>query len=116
MELLGVAEKVEGEALEVLVSFKNANTATRGFDMKPENRQRVWAELFSLIRGSDWSNLPGTDQSQGARLRLESLNCARILSRDKTGLNEVEEYSVQWHELKNRCFHKKIVETMRNSV
>ena len=113
MELLGVAEKVEGEALEVLVSFKNANTATRSFDMKPENRQRVWAELFSLIRGSDWSNLPKTDQSQGARvsidqselsikitdqsqgarLRLEGLNCARILSRDKTGLNEVEEYS-----------------------
>ena len=55
-----MAEKVEGEALEVLVSFKNANTATRGFDMKPENRQRVKpqqsesliSELFSAECGS----------------------------------------------------------------
>ena len=76
MDLLGVSEKTESEALEVLSTFKNANALTKSFDMKLEDIKSVWSDLFKLIR------------AQEGKVRLEGLNCARILSRDRAGINE----------------------------
>ena len=76
MDLLRVCDKAESEALGVLTSFKDNNAATKSFDLKLEDRKSVWADLFKLIR------------VQGGKVRLEGLNCARILSRDRTGINE----------------------------
>ena len=76
MDLLGVCDKAESEALGVLTSFKDNNAATKSFDLKLEDRKSVWKDLFKLIR------------VQGGKVRLEGLNCARILSRDRTGINE----------------------------
>ena len=76
MDLLRVCDKAESEALGVLTSFKDNNAATKSFDLKLEDRKSVWADLFNLIR------------VQGGKVRLEGLNCARILSRDRTGINE----------------------------
>ena len=76
MDLLGVSDKSESEALKVLTDFKNANNATKSFSLKLEDRKAVWSDLFKLIR------------VHRGKVRLEGLNCARILSRDRTGINE----------------------------
>ena len=82
MDLLGVSEKAESEALEVLSTFKNANALTKSFDMRLEETKSVWADLFKLIR------------AQEGKVRLEGLNCARILSRDRAGINEAIDESI----------------------
>ena len=82
MDLLGVSEKTESEALEVLSTFKNANALTKSFDMKLEDIKSVWSDLFKLIR------------AQEGKVRLEGLNCARILSRDRAGINEAIDESI----------------------
>ena len=82
MDLLGVSEKSESEALQVLSTFKNANALTRSFDMKIEDKKTVWSDLFKVIR------------AHGGKVRLEGLNCARILSRDRNGINEAIDESI----------------------
>ena len=76
MDLLGVNDKDESEAMAVLTTFRDDNAATKSFDLKLEDRKSVWSDLFKLIR------------VQGGKVRLEGLNCARILSRDRSGINE----------------------------
>ena len=82
MDLLGVGEKAECEALQVLSTFKNANALTKSFDMKLEDKKTVWSDLFKVIR------------AHGDKVRLEGLNCARILSRDRNGINEAIDESI----------------------
>ena len=82
MDLLGVSEKGESEALQVLSTFKNANALTKSFDMKLEDKKSVWSDLFKVIR------------AHGGKVRLEGLNCARILSRDRNGINEAIDESI----------------------
>ena len=76
MELLGIVNKSDAEILSVLQKFKENHLTTRNFDVKLEEKKQIWAGLFSVIRQKDSS------------VQFESLNCARILSRDKSGLNE----------------------------
>ena len=82
MDLLGVSDKAESEAMKVLSTFKNANAMTRSFDMKIEEKKTVWSDLFKVIR------------VHGGKVRLEGLNCARILSRDRNGINEAIDESI----------------------
>jgi len=77
MELVGVDKKTGAEAEKLLIQFRDANVGATKFDLKVEDRKNVWRDVFSVL-----------DRSGQVILQLEALNCARILSRDKTGLNE----------------------------
>ena len=76
MELLGIVQKSDDEVLSVLQKFKENNQTTRNFDVKLEEKKQIWADLFLVIRQKESS------------VQFEGLNCARILSREKSGLNE----------------------------
>jgi len=76
MELIGVHEKTEKETESLLKLFLNRNVQSTKFELKVQERKTVWVDVFKVINKN---NLV---------LQLEALNCARILSRDKTGLNE----------------------------
>ena len=76
MELLGIVNKSDDEAMSVMCKFKDSNQTTRNFNVKLEEKKQIWSDLFSVIR------------EKKSSIQLEGLNCARILSRDKPGLNE----------------------------
>ena len=75
MELIGVDKKPD--ILSILVQFKDANAATRSFDVSLENKKKIWTDLFTVI-----------SSKSDCEVKFEGLNCARILSRDRNGLNE----------------------------
>ena len=77
MELVGVDKKSDKEAENLLKQFSLKNVQATKFEMKLEDRRRVWKDVFSVL-----------DRSDLVLLQFEALNCARILSRDKSGLNE----------------------------
>jgi len=77
MELVGVDKKSDKEAENLLKQFSLKNVQATKFEMKLEDRKRVWKDVFSVL-----------DRSELVLLQFEALNCARILSRDKSGLNE----------------------------
>eukprot|EP00091_Calanus_sinicus_P010095 TRINITY_DN23458_c0_g1_i1.p1 TRINITY_DN23458_c0_g1~~TRINITY_DN23458_c0_g1_i1.p1 ORF type:complete len:181 (+),score=32.80 TRINITY_DN23458_c0_g1_i1:89-631(+) len=77
MELVGVDKKSDKEAENLLKQFSLKNVQATKFEMKLEDRKRVWKDVFSVLGRSDL-----------VLLQFEALNCARILSRDKSGLNE----------------------------
>jgi len=77
MELVGLDKKSEKDAEKVLKHFNETNVQATKFEMKLEDRRKAWKDVFAVLVKSDDTNL-----------KLEALNCARILSRDKSGLNE----------------------------
>jgi len=77
MELIGVHKKTDKEAETILRQFRDTNVQATKFELKVEDRKKVWQDVFTVLARTDL-----------VLLQLEALNCARILSRDKNGLNE----------------------------
>ena len=77
MELIGVDEKSENEVMTILKQFKDTNVASKSFDLSLDNRKKVWRDLFAAV-----------NKNQNSDLQFDGLNCARILSRERAGLNE----------------------------
>ena len=77
MELVGAELKPETESTVLLKQFQVSNSSTKSFDYKLEDRRKIWESLYKIIKHG------------GADLQYEALNCARILSRDSNGINEV---------------------------
>ena len=77
MELIGAELKPETESTVLLKQFQVSNSSTKSFDYKLEDRRKVWESLYKIIKHGE------------ADLQYEALNCARILSRDSNGINEV---------------------------
>jgi len=78
MELVGVDKKSEKEAEDVLNKFSVKNAQSVKFEMKLDERKNVWKDIFSILVNTTTTSL-----------QLEALHCTRILSREKSGLNEV---------------------------
>ena len=77
MELVGAELKPETESTVLLKQFQVSNSSTKSFDYKLEDRRKIWESLYKIIKHGE------------ADLQYEALNCARILSRDSNGINEV---------------------------
>ena len=77
MELIGAELKPETESTVLLKQFQVSNSSTKSFDYKLEDRRKIWESLYKIIKHGE------------ADLQYEALNCARILSRDSNGINEV---------------------------
>jgi len=77
MELLGLDKKPVKEAEKLLKQFNENHALATKFDLRLEDRKNVWNQLFTVFIKTD-----------NTLLQLEALNCARVLSRDKNGLNE----------------------------
>lgn len=77
MELIGAELKSETESTVLLKQFQVSNSSTKSFDYKLEDRRKIWESLYKIIKHGE------------ADLQYEALNCARILSRDSNGINEV---------------------------
>ena len=75
MELVEL--KPETESTVLLKQFQVSNSSTKSFDYKLEDRRKIWESLYKIIKHGE------------ADLQYEALNCARILSRDSNGINEV---------------------------
>lgn len=70
-------KKSDKDAEKVLKEFSTNHAMATKFDLKLEDRKNVWKNVFAILERTD-----------NKLLQLEALNCARILSRDKNGLNE----------------------------
>jgi len=77
MELLSLDKKPDKDAEKLLKQFNENHALATKFDLQLEERKNVWKNLFTLLVKTD-----------NPVLQLEALTCARILSRDKNGLNE----------------------------
>jgi len=77
MELLGVEGKEEKEALAILTKFSADHCQATRFDASSAQRKNIWASLH-IITGR-----PCPQQVKSA-----ALDCCRLLSREKVGLNE----------------------------
>jgi len=79
MDLIGIHKSSEKAAESILKKFTEVNSQSTRFELKLSDRKTVWNDLFLLIKEKT-----GLQPS----LQLEALSCARILSREKNGLNE----------------------------
>jgi len=77
MELLLLDKKEGKDAEKLLKGFNDKQAQSIKFEMKLEDRSKVWRNVFAVLANSE-----------NPLTQLEALNSARILSRDKNGLNE----------------------------
>ena len=79
MELLGVQEKTTGEAKNILTVFNEKHAKSMNFPglSRGKDRNRVWSDLFSVLKNDKFRDV-----------RSDALVTARLLSRDKVGLDE----------------------------
>jgi len=80
MDLVGVEGRGVEEVMAVLAKFGEERGQAMRFDLSLEQRRRVWAGLRAL--------LADTSKAQAHSLALD---CCRLLSREKAGLNEAVE-------------------------
>jgi len=77
MELHGLEKKDVQDVTKVLKKFNEDRSQAMRFDLTLNQRRGVWAGMFHIL----------TD-TQKAQAHSEALVCCRLLSRDKSGLNE----------------------------
>ena len=75
MELIGADTRPAKDSTELLKCFRETNSSTKAFDIKLEDRKKIWESLFKILKKGD------------VDAQYEALNCARILSRDSTSIN-----------------------------
>jgi len=77
MELLGVEGKEEVEALAILNKFSADHCQATRFDVSSVQRKDIWASLHATLV-----------KSSSQQVKSAALDCCRLLSREKNGLNE----------------------------
>jgi len=76
MELVRLTGLGDVEAEQLLVAWQESNSATAQWELSLQKRTEIWTGLASLLT------------RDAASLQLVCLNCCRLLSRDKTGLDD----------------------------
>lgn len=76
MELVKLAGLGDTEAEQLMVAWQDSNGATAHWELSLQQRTEIWAGLASVL------------SRDPASLQLACLHCCRLLSRDKTGLDD----------------------------